>query len=154
MTATDRDHLRILAICHYLLGGLCFLFGFLPFIHLFIGIVIVGGAMPQPQNRPPNAPPPEFLGWMFIAFASVAILCAWTMAAALVAAGRCLGRCRARTFCLVVAGFSCLNQPFGLILGVFTFVVLTRPRVRRAFEPERPASPREEQAEFDRYQHE
>lgn len=151
MTATDRDHLRILAICHYIVGALCFLFGFFPFIHLFLGIAIVNG-MGQPAQK--NGPPPEFVGWMFIGIASAAILCAWAMAVALVAAGRCLSQRRARTFCLVVAGFACLNQPFGLILGVFTFVVLTRPRVRRAFESGRPEPARRESEEFDRYHHE
>ncbi|HEY1192119.1 MAG TPA: hypothetical protein VGE74_31110 [Gemmata sp.] len=152
MTATDRDHLRILAICHYILGGLSFLFGFLPFFHLVIGIVIVGGGVqPAPGN---NGPPPELMGWLFIGFASLAIAFSWALAAALVTAGRCLSQRRSRTFCLIVAGVSCLNQPFGLILGVFTILVLTRPRVRRAFEPERSAPARDEPAEFDRYHHE
>lgn len=165
MTATDRDHLRVLSVCHYILGGLTFLFGFFPFIHLAMGVMIVGGGFPRPQPPPggngaPPGPPPEFLGWIFIGFASLAIVLAWTLAAALVAAGRCLSRRRNRVFCLIVAGFACLNQPLGTILGVFTFVVLMRPSVRAAFEPadadlleedSRERDRDEGRDEFDRY---
>lgn len=162
MTATDREHLNVLAICHYVLGGLCVLCGFLPTFHLAIGIMIVNGGMaPQPQaGRPPAPPPPEFMGWMLIGFATAAILFAWAHAVALVVAGRCLHRRRARTFCMIVAGISCLQQPFGLILGVFTFVILSRPGVKAAFEAGRPVPldadepDRDEPSEFDRYHHE
>ena len=49
------------------------------------------------------------------------------------AAGFCLLGYRARTFCLVVAGFNCVNMPLGTILGVFTIVVLLRPAVTARF---------------------
>ena len=52
MTRSDRDHLRTLSICHYVLGGLCFVIGCFPMIHLVIGIAIVTGAFPmQPQGN-------------------------------------------------------------------------------------------------------
>jgi hypothetical protein len=50
LTRTDRDHLRTLAICHYALGGLCFLFGCFPMIHLAIGIAIVTEVIPMQQG--------------------------------------------------------------------------------------------------------
>ena len=145
MTRTDRDHLRVLAICHYILAGLCFVAGLFPVIHLVIGIVIVTEGVGG-QKPPPKGPPPEFIGWMFIGIASAVIVSSWALAAGLVAAGRCLTRRTSRTFCLVVAGFACLFQPLGLILGVFTFVVLMRSSVRDAFDP-----PRDEPPEHDRY---
>ncbi|QJW97498.1 hypothetical protein [Frigoriglobus tundricola] len=144
MTRADRDHLRTLAICHYVLGGLCFFFGGCAIIYLVIGLAIVADAPAPPGGNAP--PPPEFLGWVFVGIAAFVLVFYWGLAAGLVLAGRCLDRRQGRTFCLVVAGFSCLFQPLGLVLGVFTFVVLQRPSVRDAFEPVR-----EERPEPDAY---
>ena len=44
-----------------------------------------------------------------------------------------LARKQCRTFSLVVAGANCISCP-GIILGVFTFVVLMRDSVRRMYE--------------------
>ncbi|AWM40645.1 hypothetical protein GobsT_08280 [Gemmata obscuriglobus] len=164
MTVIDREHLKILAICHYILGGLFALCGCVPVIYLLVGVLIVGGDLgqPQPGNRPgAPPPPPESLGWMLIGIASVMMLFLWAHSVALVAAGRCLQCRQSRIFCMVVAGFSCLQQPLGLLLGIFTFIVLSRPKVRAAFdrnrfEPraERYRFDRDEDREFDRYHHE
>jgi hypothetical protein len=133
MTRSDRDHLRTLAICHYVLGGLCIVFGTFPFIHLAIGIAMVNGAMPV--NPKGNAPPEEMIGWIFIGVASLIIALYWSIGLMLIQAGSCLRQRKWRTFCLVAAGAACLMQPIGTVLGVFTFIVLLRPSVRAAFEP-------------------
>lgn len=41
---------------------------------------------------------------------------------------------RSLTFCQVVAGLSCLELPYGTLLGVLTFVVAGRPSVGRLFQ--------------------
>jgi len=142
MTTSDRDHLRILSICHYVLAGLCFVFGGFAVIYLAVGAAIVAEAPAQPGANGP----PEFVGWFFVGIAGFMIAFYWGMAAALALAGHCLSQRKWRTFCLVTAGFACLFQPIGTVLGVFTFVVLLRPSVRDAFEPVR-----EEPPEHDRY---
>jgi hypothetical protein len=135
MSRTDAEHLRILSICHYILGGLCFVFGCFPMIHLAVGIAIVTGLIPMQQGNG-NAPfPAEFFGWFFIGIASILIAFYWGLGLALVQAGTCLKQRKWRPFCLVVAGVSCLMQPIGLVLGIFTFIVLLRPSVCAAFEP-------------------
>jgi hypothetical protein len=45
---------------------------------------------------------------------------------------------RHRMFILIVAGLNCLSVPLGTILGVFTFVVLGRDSVRKAFAASEP----------------
>jgi hypothetical protein len=151
MTREDREHLKGLVIGHYAVGALCALLGFLPIFHLAIGIAIVTEAFPmQPApNQQGNQPPfgPEFMGWIFIGFAAVFMLFYWGLAGALLIAGRCLSQRKAHTFCLIVAAAVCLFQPIGLVLGVFTFIVLLRPSVREAFQPVR-----EEPPEHDQYQ--
>jgi hypothetical protein len=138
MTRTDRDHLRVLSICHYVLGGLCVLCGMFPIIHLVVGIVLV---TEPPGAAQQDGPPPEFIGWLFIGIAAFMILCYWALAVALMTVGWCLGRRKGRTFCLVVAGVACLFQPLGTVLGVFTIIVLLRPGVRAAFESPDPEGP-------------
>lgn len=144
MTRSDREHLRILVICHYVLAALCFFGGAFVALYLAIGIAIVAEAPAQPA---PGGPPPEFIGWLFVGFAVFGLLFYWGLATGLAIAAHCLSRRKQRVFCLVVAGFACLFQPLGLVLGIFTFLVLLRPSVRDAFEPE----PSERPSEYDRY---
>ena len=41
---------------------------------------------------------------------------------------------RSRLLCLIPAGISCLEVPWGTVLGVMTFIVLGRPSVRELFD--------------------
>jgi hypothetical protein len=111
--------------------------GAFPVIYLVIGIVLVTEApnMVPPNGGQANGPPPEFIGWLFIGFATFAIVFSWLLAGALIVSGRHLSQRRGRTFCLITAGFCCLGGVLGIVLGVFTFIVLMRPSVRDAFEP-------------------
>jgi hypothetical protein len=45
-----------------------------------------------------------------------------------------LGTRRRRTLCLVTAGLTCASFPLGTALGIFTFIVLSRPTVKTLFE--------------------
>jgi hypothetical protein len=126
--STDEQHLRLLEVFHYVVGGIYAFFSVFPLIYLGFGVAIVAGAFEGKD------PPPALLGWMFIAAASCIVLCGWAFAACLIAAGRMLAKRRRRTFCLVVAALSCLMQPFGTVLGVFSIVVLMRESVRALFD--------------------
>ena len=143
-TSADREHLKLLVIFHYIAAGLLGLMGCIPFIHLAIGIFIVTGEFdPGPGNTKPNDPPPEIIGYFFIAFASVFILLAWSLAAATFFSARNLSRRSGYTFSFVTACVLCIWMPIGTVLGVFTIIVLMRPSVkelflpRSAYEPER-----------------
>jgi len=127
-TAEDLSQLRLLAVFHYVVAGLTALFSLIPTLHLALGIAMVTGAM---AGDDPDA---RFAGWFFIAFASVFILCGLALATAIAIAGRNLQRQRRHTYCLVVAGLSCMLMPFGTVLGVFTLIVLLRPGVKALFE--------------------
>jgi len=127
-TAEDLAQLRLLGIFHYVVAGLTALFSLIPVFHLGIGIAIVTGALPShdPQGR--------LMGWFFIAFASAFILFGLALAIAIAVAGRRLQRRRHYLYCMVVAALACMMMPFGTVLGVFTLVVLVRPRVKALFE--------------------
>jgi hypothetical protein len=70
---------------------------------------------------------------MFVVMGCVLVLGGWTYAAAMLAAGRALARRRLYSFCLAMAGVSCVFAPLGTVLGVFTLIVLMRPSVKALF---------------------
>jgi hypothetical protein len=127
----DANHLRLLSIFHYVVGGIVGLFATIPVIHLAIGLSMVSGRFPTSPGSGP--PPPLALGWMFVIFASAFIVLGWALAICLFVAGTFLRRRRHYMFCLVTAGLACTFQPFGLVLGIFTIIVLIRPSVKALF---------------------
>lgn len=128
----DRQHLDLLGIFHYVVAGLGALFSFFPVIHLVIGLAMVTGHMNDAHAKPGD-PDPALVGWFFVAFAAVFILCGLTFSALLAYAGRCLRQRRRYTYCLVMAAISCAFMPFGTVLGIFTLIVLCKPAVKPSF---------------------
>ena len=126
----DGEHLRLLAIFHYVVASLSALFSFFPVIHLVIGVGIVTGRL-DATNRDPGA---VLFGWVFIFFALAFILCGLAFSACLAFSGRYLASYRRHTYCLVMAACSCIFFPFGTVLGVFTIIVRSRDSVKRLFQ--------------------
>lgn len=129
----DLEHLRLLSIFHYILGGLTALFGCFPIIHIVIGVGIISGKFGDDQAMRGAGP-------MFIIMGTVFVLAAWVFAMLVVAVGRLIAQRQAYLFCLVVAGLQCMFVPFGTVLGVCTIVVLLRPQVKALFYADTPLS--------------
>lgn len=128
MTMTqDEQHLDLLAIFHYVLGGMTALFSCFFLIHVAMGIAMLCGTFDGKDA------PPRFFAWIFILIPSAFILMGWVLAGFIVAAGRKLKRRTSHTFCLVIAGLECILMPFGTVLGVFTIVMLTKESVKQLF---------------------
>lgn len=136
-TETGR-HLDLLAVFHYVLAALTALFSLFPVLHLAMGIWMVSGEFPHEGMKAQGPFGPEAFGWFFIAIATTIITMGLTLAGLLVMAGRRLKQRRSHTFCLVVAGLTCMNMPLGTVLGVFTLVALMRPGVKEAFNASAP----------------
>jgi hypothetical protein len=126
----DLEHLRLLAIFHYVVATLAALFSLFPIIHLAIGIAAVTGHL---NNNHGGDPMPALLGWFFIAFAAVGMIFGFAFAICLFLAGRFLAHRRRYLYCLVMACVACMFMPFGTILGVFTIIVLLKPSVKELF---------------------
>jgi hypothetical protein len=134
-TAIDLEHLQLLGIFHYIVGGLMMFFSCFLIFHLVFGLLIAfhpEGFGPQPRKVPDEGMNLVF-GLMMAAFASVGMLTGWTLGGLTIYSGRCLQKHRRRLFSLVMAGIACLFMPFGTLLGVFTIVVLQRDSVRRLY---------------------
>lgn len=126
-TAQDEDHLRLLSIFHYVLGGLVALGSCFALIYVVLGIIFLA------TNANQGGGPPPAVGAAFTIFGTVFLIVGWIMAGLLIWAGRCLAQRKKYTFCLVVAALSCFFFPLGTALAVFTFIVLMRPSVKPLF---------------------
>jgi hypothetical protein len=149
----DASHLKALAICHYVWGGLTIALSCIFIVHIVMGLVMLTNpaafgppapatVAPPPATaraalRPPPQPqqqPPAFVGWMFVGMGSCGMLLGWTIGILTIVSGRCIARRRSRVFSLVMAGVNCLSVPVGTTLGVFTFIVLLRPSVQALYQ--------------------
>jgi len=128
----DKEHLRLLAIFHYIAAGLAAFFSFFPLLYTTIGSIFIFVAR-HGTPKPGEELPPEFLGWIFVGLGSFFFLLGITMAICILTAGRCLARFKCYSFTLVMACVECLFIPFGTILGVFTIIALSRESVKALF---------------------
>src|SRR5262245_17344659 len=114
----DGEHLRILSICYYVSAGTTAFFSLFGLFYAFMGLFFMSAA-DRMQGGPGQSPPPQFVGLLFglFGFGFFTTLVAVAILKFIVA--RRLKEHRARTFCMIVAGVSCLGIPFGIILGVF-----------------------------------
>ncbi len=124
----DAEHLKLLAIFHYVVAGMIALFASFPIIHFVLGAaMVIGSSVARSAG-------PALLGGFFMVFAGAWMALGWSLAICVILAGRSLSARRRYTFCIVVAGcMAAMCMPFGTVLGVFTIVVLVRPSVKEAF---------------------
>jgi len=130
----DQEHLKLLSIFHYVVGGVGALFSCFPIIHLIIGIAMLAGGL---EGKGGQAPPRIF-AWLFILFPACFMLIGWTLSTCILLAGRKLQLRQSYQYCFVVACIECLFVPFGTVLGVFTILVLNRKSVKDLFASKQP----------------
>jgi hypothetical protein len=124
----DEEHLRLLAIFHCIVGGLAALFSFFPLLYGGLGLLVLHAPAPKHGD-----PPPPFLGWLFIGVGCFFFVLALVFAACLVLSGRFIAHPRHYWFTFVLGCIQCLFFPFGVVLGVFTIIVLSRRSVKELF---------------------
>jgi len=128
----DEEHLRLLAIFHYIVAGLAALFSCFPLLYTGMGALFIWAAQ-HPNPKQTGKPPPEFLGWIFIGLGSFFFLLGLAMALCILISGRALAKRTRYWFVFVIACIECLFMPFGTVLGVFTLIVLSRESVKKLF---------------------
>jgi hypothetical protein len=126
----DQEHLHLLSVFHYVVGGLMALFSLIPVVHLAIGLGIVSGALADKGGPEPFG---VLMGWFLVVFAAGWIVVGLATAACVLLAARYLKERTHYTFCTVIAGVCCVFMPFGTVLGVFSLIVLLRPSVKELF---------------------
>jgi len=125
----DAEHLRILPIVYWVLAALDVFISLYGLIYAGLGGMMV--LLPW-DDAAPDAPPP-FFGWYFLAL-GVGFMAFFIGSGVLkILAGIWMRKRTHRTAILVVAGISCLSWPFGIVAGIFTFIVMMRPSVVALF---------------------
>lgn len=129
----DAEHLRLLAVFHFVVAGLAVAGTLLLGLHyLFLRTFL---SNPETWRSPRGGgPSPEaffsIFKWFYLFFGVVLVLSALVN----VLSGLFIERRRFRTFSMVVAAIDCIQIPFGTVLGVFTLVVLVRDSVMEVYE--------------------
>lgn len=128
----DRDHLNILGIIYYVNAGTIAFVSLFGLLYAGFGVLMLTGTLPGPEagNGGQEA---QIIGTMLavIGFGATALGLALALLSYL--AGRWLRAGQHPTFCFVVAIINLLNMPYGTLLGIFTIIVLGRPRVKAIF---------------------
>jgi len=127
----DEEHLKLLRIGYIVAGVADLFFALFPLIYVLIGIAIASAGMPLPPR--PGEPNPAFIGMFLVVFGMLLSFFFAIQGGLQLTAARALGQRRSRLLCQIAAGASCLQMPWGVLLGVFTFLVLGRESVQQLF---------------------
>ena len=85
----DLEHLKLLSVFHYVVGGLAALFACFPIVHLIMGIVFIVSSTRPDANGDAHA---ALIGWIFVGVAGIIILIGWGVAVCIILAGRFLAQ--------------------------------------------------------------
>ncbi len=129
--AIDKEHIRLLAIFHYVLGGFTLATASFFLIYLFMGVTMMLASAATTEAAEAGA---QVAGGVFAAVSGALVFGGWLYGGLTIYAGRCLQTYRHRTFTIVMSAINCLQMPWGLILGLLTIKVLLRNNVREGFE--------------------
>jgi hypothetical protein len=131
----DSEHLRLLSIFHYVVGGIGALFSLFPLIHLGIGMAFILSPETFVDSNSGNQPP-AFIGYIFVIVGAVIIIVGETLAFSTIYSGVQIRKRQKYMFSFVLACILCVFIPFGTVLGVFTIIVLSRDSVKKLYARE------------------
>jgi hypothetical protein len=141
----DLEQLKLLEIFHYIMvflaiGGGAFIAVHYMIMSTSMEMMLKDPKFTEQRTGPPFDPALFFRGfiWFYL------FMAAWSLVSLIanLASGLCLRYRRHRNFSMIVAGFNCVNFPFGTALGVFTLIVLLRSTMSSIYdEPSLEISP-------------
>ncbi|QGZ89200.1 hypothetical protein GQR42_06000 [Microcystis aeruginosa FD4] len=126
----DRQHLKLLSIFHYIMGGILAFFFLFPLIHFTIGLLIITESISVHSS---GNLPPQAAGYFFAVVGGLFFILGEVFAIATIVSGRFLKRRQRYWFSFVMACILCSFTPLGTILGVFTIIVLSRQSVKELY---------------------
>ena len=132
----DAEQLRLLALFHYIFGGLGVAFALLGIVWTLLMATMFASFPPAPTGMTEEAARqlrtmPAVMMAVFGVLAALGVVYSILQ----IVSGRCIARRRARLFSLIVALPGLVFLPYGTLLSVFTFVVLERASVERLYDP-------------------
>jgi hypothetical protein len=131
----DEQHLKILAIFHFVMAGMSALSACFPILHFVVGLGMLGVSLTGGFGGEafPEAVIPGLVGLFFTVMAGSWILFGWVFAVCEALAGLFLLKKKRHLFCIVMGGVECTFMPFGTALGAFTIITLMKPSVKAMF---------------------
>lgn len=125
-----KQHLSLLGILHYVYGAFVCLGGFAACFFILLGMFLSSDLLEVGDEA---GWLPGWIGGMLQAFGWLIFIVAEAWGVLNILAGYWISRRRNRTATQVIAAFNCLNIPFGIALGIFTFMVLGDDEVKREY---------------------
>ena len=129
----DAEHVKLLSVFHFVLGGLAFCGIAFLFLHFFLIRWVVSHPDIWKSKDGTVFPVKELFAIFRWVYLFMGVLLA-VEGIANILSGIFLRQRKHRMFSIVVAGLNCLQIPFGTVLGAFTIVVLVRDSVRQSYE--------------------
>jgi hypothetical protein len=124
-----KHHLHTLSVLHYVYGVLELIGSTAVLVLVGLGSFLSSDwlAAQGDEHLPPFVGGfLQVLGWvLFAALATHGLLNIWS--------GWSIGRATNRTLSMVTAALNCFSIPFGLALGIFTFITLGDREVREVY---------------------
>lgn len=128
----DDEHLKLLPLFYWVQGGLDVFFSLYGWFYVLYGFFFL--LIPFEPNAGAPDEFPAFFAWFFFAIGGAIIVLMGVSAALKILAGFWIRSRRRRGAIYVAAALSCLFIPYGTVVGVLTFIVLSRPSVSAQFE--------------------
>ena len=129
----DNEHLKILGICFYVMGGLAMFYSLIFGAYGAFLAMISGMSGLEDLDTGEAAEVMEVFG-MIGSIMGIVIVFILVMAALMLYVGWSLRSRKNLLLCQIVAGITCLSIPLGTLLGVFTLTTLSRPSVKLEFQ--------------------
>lgn len=125
-----KNNLSTLSLLHYVYGAFVCVVGLMLLLLVALGHFLNSDWIAANSDQPP----PPFLGHLFIILGWVIFAFVEFKGVLNIISGRMIARRRNRLFSQITAGLDCLNIPFGMALGIFTFVTLNNEEVKREYD--------------------
>jgi hypothetical protein len=127
---TDKSQLGTLSLIYFILAIL----NTLSLVMLLLGVLIVGGVLIAVGAGGGTDAPPIWVGIVVIVGGLIVSLLPATITYLMYKTASSLKEHRRPTLCFVMAIFLCVTGGIlGIILGIFTIIVLRRPSVQELF---------------------
>jgi hypothetical protein len=126
----DLEHLRLLRIGYFISAATNLFWVFFPLIYVAMGAFMLIGAF---DGAKPSDAPPKAIGLLFMTIGFAISLLMASFAVLKLLTAQAIGKRRRKGLILTTAAISCLSVPWGTALGVFTFLVLSRPSIASKF---------------------
>lgn len=127
----DRKYLKLLSIFHWVFGGIAAALSMLPLFYVSIGLSYIL----RSDELPPSDTGLTYsdLGWLLLIGSLVFFFYALTLSICVIASGRFLAKRKRYEFSFIVACIECTFTPVGLILGIYTIIVLSKKSVKALY---------------------